>query len=367
VDQARYDLWRYAALFDPEVPPGARITLGEGWTPAVELPGLAAALDLERLVLKREDLNPGGSHKARGLCYQIALESVADPVPPWLTISSSGNAAIAAAAYAARAGLRLAAFLAPDTPAEKVGLVARLGAAVFLSPRATSLAQELAAERGLPNLRPSVHPHGATGFQTIGWEILETVAPVEALFVFAASAGGLVGLGRAFERGAEVVAAPWRPALQVVQGCGAHPIAGPLDSRPPPTQEGRVGALGARKTRRLGEATRLVRASGGAGWVITDDEAFAAARLLAGHGVLTSLEGAAALAAAARAAREVGCRSALVVLTGAHRGSVDDPPVAAAGSGRVRSVADLSEVLAVLDSWPLPQQSGATDRSAGER
>lgn len=364
MDAARYDLWRYAALLEPRVPPQARITLGEGWTPAVDMPELAAALGLERLALKREDLNPGGSHKARGLCYQVAWETARDPAQRWLTISSSGNAAIAAAAYAARAGLRLAAFLSPDTPAQKLSLLERLGAAVFLSPRATSLAEALANDRGIANLRPSTHPQGATGFQTMGWEILETLAPVESVFVFASSAGGLVGLGRAFDRGGEVSARPWQPALQVVQGCGAHPIAGPMDPRPPPAPEGRVGALGARKTRRLGEATRLVRASGGRGWVIADDEAFAAARLLAEHGVLTSLEGAAALAAAGRAARERGCLSALVVLTGAHRGPSDDPPAAATAAGRGRAVADLAEVLAVLDAWPEVPPSGTFDPAA---
>ncbi len=277
----RHDLWRYADLLAPQVAPERRLTLGEGWTPALELPALASALGLDRLVLKREDLNPTGSHKARGLCFQVSAELERGPDRRWLVISSSGNAALAAAAYAAAAGLSLVAFLAPDTPTDKVGPIARLGATVFLSRHALTLAEALAAAMGVPNLRPSTHPDGATGFQSIGWEILETVEPVQAVFIFSASAGGLVGLGRAFERGGEAVPGPWRPALHVVQGCGAHPIAGPLDPRPPPEPDGRLGALGARKTRRLGEATRLVRASGGRGWVMTDAEAYAASGLLA--------------------------------------------------------------------------------------
>jgi hypothetical protein len=93
---------------------------------------------------------------------------------------------------------------------------------------------------------------------------------------------------------------------------------------------------------------RLVRSSGGAGWVMTDEEAFAASRLLARHGVPTSLEGAAALAAAGRAAAEAGLRSAVVVLTGAHRGPSDDPPPAGGGARGPVSVASIEDALAAM-------------------
>ncbi len=365
VDVARFDLWRYAALLEPAVPPPVRLTLGEGWTPALDVPALARAVGLERLVLKREDLNPTGSHKARGLCFQVATERARNPGLAWLTISSSGNAAISAAAYCAQAGVRLAAFLSPDTPPAKIDQLERLGALVLLSPRALSLAAELGDAGGVPNLRPSTHPDGATGFQTMGWEILETVAPVAAVFIFASSAGGLVGLGRAFGRGAAVVDAPWHPALHVVQGCGAHPVAGPLDARPPPAEVGRVGALGARKTRRLGEAVRLVRASGGAGWVMTDGEAFDASRLLARHGISTSLEGAAALAAARRAVVEMGLRTAVVVLTGAHRGPSDDPPQVAEGTAGATPVASVGEALAAMNAVDEASSMGQSSTAGG--
>jgi threonine synthase len=356
VDAARFDLWRYASLLEPEVPPAHRLSLGEGWTPALASPALAARLGLERLVLKREDLNPLGSHKARGTCFQVARERSRQAPGSWLVLSSSGNAALAAAAYTAAAGLRLAAFLAPATPPAKVRDIARLGATVFLATGPLGLAEALADERGLANLRPSTHPDGVTGYQTLGWELLETVPALEALFMFASSGSGLVGVARAFERADEVTAEPWRPRLQVVQGCGVHPLAGPLDPRPPPEPGGRLGARGARKTRRLGELLRAVRASGGAGWVISDAEAEAAAALLAEHGILTSLEGSAALAAAARAAREAGIRTAGVVLTGSHHGATETVPqadlakAAASAQGSVHAVESLSEVLAVLEA-----------------
>jgi threonine synthase len=335
------------------VPPSGWLTLGEGWTPAVEAPRLAERLGLERLVLKREDLNPTGSHKARGLAFQLAVARMELPPGSWVTISSSGNAAMAAAAYAALAQLRLAAFIAPATPPAKVASLVRLGATVFVTPRALSMAEELAISRRIPNLRPSTHAHAVEGFQSIGWEIVETLAPVEALFTFVSSGTSFVALGRALQRAGEVTARPWAPALHAVQGTGAQPIAGLFDRRRVSEVRGRLGALGARKTRRAGEAKRWILATGGSGWVITDEEAAAAGALLADHGLETSLEGAAALAAAHRAARAGLIRTAVVLLTGRPPAPAEVPPVDGGGEHLVH-VFDLHQVEAVLDEAPAP-------------
>ena len=185
IDPARRDIWRYAALYAPWLPVASRMTLGEGGTPAVEMPCLAVEYGLARLVLKREDVNPTGSHKARGVAFQVSALRAANPELRWLTISSSGNAALAAAAYARAAGISLAAFVAPATPESTLVRLAALDAWVFVAPNALSLAQALADARGIPNMRPSTDPLAVEGFQSIGWELAETVAPVDALFTFA--------------------------------------------------------------------------------------------------------------------------------------------------------------------------------------
>jgi len=324
------------------VPERDRITWGEGNTPAEEHVGLAAAIGLDRLILKREDANPTGSHKDRGLAYQTSVLRASTPGTRWLVISSSGNAAVAAARAARIGGLRLAAFLAPSTDtAKRVALVAE-GALVLLSPAALTMAAAVAEARDLPNLRPSTSPLAVPGFQTLLWELDDAGVRGDALVSFASSGTTLVALGRALAR------STWKPALHVAQGAGAAPIAGPFDARPVPTGR-RVGALGARKTRRLGEAVRAVRASSGGGWAIGDAEADVAAALLRAHGIAGSLEAAAALAAAARAARAGAVRTAVVVISGAER----PPPSAAAARAaaaachRPDSVAD---ALAILDA-----------------
>ncbi len=77
--------------------------LGEGGTPVIDLPELAAAVGVRKLWIKNEGSNPTGSHKDR---MSAALIRRAEHVGArTLAVASSGNAGVSVAAYAARAGL----------------------------------------------------------------------------------------------------------------------------------------------------------------------------------------------------------------------------------------------------------------------
>jgi threonine synthase len=306
---------------------------------------VAAHFGLTDLWLKREDLNPTGSHKARGLAFQVsALRSEGARV---LLISSSGNAAVAAAAYAAAGGMHLVAFVAPGTSGAKLGPLGRHGARIIVTPNALAMAGEVSAATGLPNLRPSTDPLAVPGYMTLGWEIARQAPEAEAVFLFVGSGATLVGLHRARAVVAALPSGRWPAALHAVQGMGVAPVVDALEPGRPrePHAESRLGALGARKTRRVGEAARAVRDTGGRGWTVADDEADSAQAVLAEHGIETSLEGAAAVAAAGRAARSVGLTRAVAVLTG-HASS--RPDFAAVGASAVWRVGDLAEALAVV-------------------
>jgi hypothetical protein len=174
---------------------------------------------------------------------------------------------------------------------------------------------------------------------TLGWELSEEAPDAEAVFLFVASGTTLVALDRALtgERG-------WRPALHAVQGSSADPITSLFDTRPP-GPAGELGRLGARKTRRVGDAARAIASSGGWGWTVSDAEAHAAHAALARCGIDTSLEGAAGLAGAARAAAERGVRSAVVVLTG-HASQRPDWTIVP--DGALTSVASVADARAAL-------------------
>lgn len=88
------------------------ITLREGNTPLIPMPGLAAQVGQGVTVwVKYDGLNPTGSFKDRGMTMAIskAKEAGAEAV----ICASTGNTSAAAAAYARRAGMR-AFVLIPD-------------------------------------------------------------------------------------------------------------------------------------------------------------------------------------------------------------------------------------------------------------
>ncbi|HTA74297.1 MAG TPA: pyridoxal-phosphate dependent enzyme, partial [Gemmatimonadaceae bacterium] len=96
-------LWRYR-----EVLPLAsgEVTLGEGWTPLVQVE--------DRVWIKDESRNPTGSFKARGLAMAVSVARALGAKT--LTAPSAGNAAGALAAYGARAGIPVVVAMPEDTP-----------------------------------------------------------------------------------------------------------------------------------------------------------------------------------------------------------------------------------------------------------
>ena len=100
-------LWRYAPLLPANEPEGA-VTLGEGWTPMLRAPRLAAALGCGELWMKDEGRNPSGTFKDRGAT--VALTRYRELGVKTVALNSSGNAGGSWALYAARAGIALSHF-----------------------------------------------------------------------------------------------------------------------------------------------------------------------------------------------------------------------------------------------------------------
>src|SRR5437773_2039 len=144
---ARYDLERVKASVSKDAlrqrPPGmyrfreltpldageVPVTLGEGGTPLLALPRLAAHLGMRRLWAKDEGQNPTGSFKARGL--SMAITRARTLGARGFVIPSAGNAGGAAAAYGARAGLPVAVIVPRGTPPAAIAEAQIAGAHVF--------------------------------------------------------------------------------------------------------------------------------------------------------------------------------------------------------------------------------------------
>jgi threonine synthase len=116
VDRDR-GLW----AFDSFLPVDRQVTLGEGWTPLVDAPQWDATVKLEYLF-------PTGSFKDRGAATTVsrAVELGVDRVVE----DSSGNAGLAIATFAARAGITAEIFVPHDAKLGTVQAIARTGATV---------------------------------------------------------------------------------------------------------------------------------------------------------------------------------------------------------------------------------------------
>src|SRR5262245_8678750 len=118
-------IWKFFPLL-PVSSREAIVSLGEGGTPRVAAPKLAAVLGLEELTLKDETRNPTGSFKDRMLA--VGISRAKELGHATVCVQSSGNVAAAASAYAAKAGLEAKVFVPRSVPEEKLAQILMYGA-----------------------------------------------------------------------------------------------------------------------------------------------------------------------------------------------------------------------------------------------
>jgi threonine synthase len=312
LERSRTDTWRYAALLGVDVPPERRVVMGEGWVPRRTLQGDGV---LTSLVVQREDLNPNGSHKDRSLVVQVSAWAARGTRV--MAISSSGNAAVAAAASARVAGVLLVAFVSPLTPPAKIAQITRWGALAVVSERAIGLCSELCAD-GVPNLRPSVDDLALLGYEALAFELAERGSDFDAVLCYTTSGSTLCGIARGFTRLRALGHGGPLPSLHAAQAGTIADIAAAFGHGPGVATAGRslLRDLGVRRTRRKGELVRAIRASGGSAWHVGDEEVLRAREWLLDRGVAAGLESACTVACTFAAAREGAIRRPLVIVSG---------------------------------------------------
>ena len=138
-----FDLWRYRELLPVRTIDPA-ISLGEGGTPMLHAANLGGMLGCQNIFIKDERQGPTGSFKDRQAAVTIA--ALKESGINELVVASTGNVAIAYSAYAARAGIRLWAFLTSLVPAEKMREVALYGTQVIKVTGSYDEAKQVAAD-----------------------------------------------------------------------------------------------------------------------------------------------------------------------------------------------------------------------------
>jgi len=283
-------VWRYFEML-PLLDRSNIVTMGEGGTPMFKALNLGVMLGLRNLYIKDERQGPTGSFKDRQATVAISVlkeQGVREAV-----VASTGNVAIAYAAYAARAGIKLWAFLTSQVPGEKMREVALYGAEVIKVTGSYDATKELAAEfahsRKLFLDRGVKTVAAIESMKTMAYEIAEDLnwrAPD--WFIQGVSGGmGPIGVAKGFEELMWLGLADKVPSIGIVQSEGCAPMiqaykAGQRIAVPVENPQTLIATLSTGRPGRSYEMLwDLMQKYGGAAESASDEEAFDAMRLLA--------------------------------------------------------------------------------------
>jgi threonine dehydratase len=185
-------------------------------TPLEVAPNLSARLG-NRVLLKREDMQPVFSFKCRG-AYNKMANLPATVLARGVIASSAGNHAQGVALAAQKLGCAAVIVMPSTTPKIKVDAVKARGAEVHLHgdtyDEAYAEARRLGRSRKLAFVHPYDDPDVIAGQGTIGMEILrQTVQPLHAVFVPVGGGGLIAGIASYIKR--------LRPSVKVI---GVEPV-----------------------------------------------------------------------------------------------------------------------------------------------
>lgn len=304
------NLWRFAEVL-PVRDPRFHLTLGEGCTPLLDAPRLAAEFGMGRLWIKDEGQNPTASFKARGLA--LAVARAAELGVSEVAIPSAGNAGGATAAYAAAAGLRAHIVVPADTPRPILAEIEALGGELELVEGlitdAAARVAEGARSQGWFDLSTLREPYRVEGKKTMGYELFEQLGGrLPDVIIYPTGGGtGLVGMWKAFE---EMERLGWigaeRPRMVSVQAEECAPIVRAWEAgtdAAEPWQNARTYASGLRVPRAVGDflILRALRESGGTAIAVADADMREAVGIMGRTtGIFAAPEGGAVAAAARR-------------------------------------------------------------------
>lgn len=276
-----HTLWRFKELL-PVRDPGNVATLCEGFTPLVKSLRLGGSIGLENVSFKDESFNPTGSFKARGLA--LAVSKAKELGVREIALPTAGNAGGAAAAYAARAGLKCHVFMPEDTPPIFAKECEAYGADVrmvkgFITTAGNLMMAEL-KEKGWFNVSTLREPYRVEGKKTILYELAQQFAwDLPDVILFPTGGGtGIVGAWKAIGELKELgwISRTRTPRLIAVQASGCAPIVNAYKQEldfAPEVEEPFTFASGLRVPKAIGDflVLRAVRESHGTAIAVSEN------------------------------------------------------------------------------------------------
>ena len=192
----------------PVAGPAGLVSLGEGGTPLIHCRQFERR-NHPRVLVKNESVNPTGSFKDRYDCLSVNVARALGYSR--VVCASTGNHALAVAAYAAAAGLDCLSIVA-DSISDQVRATLKVyGAATRVVPAADRfemLAEEASSGRfpmGLFMPGATGNPFGVEAYKTIAYELLDQLGHAPDAVVFPCARGnGLYGTWKGFREAYEL-------------------------------------------------------------------------------------------------------------------------------------------------------------------
>jgi threonine synthase len=238
----RFDLWRYIEVL-PISKPIPELRMGEGGTPLIRAVNMGLMLGNPNIFIKDERQGPTASFKDRQAA--LTINTLKEAGITEMVAASTGNVAISNSAYAARAGIKLWAFVTSLVPAVKMHEIALYGSQVIKVTgsydQVKQIAAEFAEKRGLYHDTGARAVTSVEGMKTIAYEIAEQMteelgspitSPAGKLswrtpdwYIQAISGGlGVIGVSKGFREMKQMGMIDKIPGMIAIQAEGCAPM-----------------------------------------------------------------------------------------------------------------------------------------------
>lgn len=216
------------------------VSLGEPYTPVLQL-AKGGGTALKNVYIKDDGRLPTGTFKARGMA--VAVSKLKELGIQCIAIPSAGNAAAALAAYGARAGVEVYAFMPKDVPEFILKECVYLGATVYLVngliSQAGEIVERLARKYGWFNISTNKQPYRVEGYKAMAFEIAEQFKwdPPDSIIFPTGGGEGVIGLWKGFKELTELGWIQKTPRLIIVQSTGCAPLVKAFNNHEPEVKE----------------------------------------------------------------------------------------------------------------------------------
>jgi len=218
--------WKFIELL-PLSSPESIVSLGEPYTPIFRLSN-GLGTNFKNAYVKDDGRLPTGTFKARGMA--VAVSRLKELGVKRVAIPSAGNAAAALAAYGARAGMEVYAFMPRDVPESILKECVFMGAKVYLVDGliddAAQIVKKLQRKYGWFETSTNKQPYRFEGYKAMAFELAEQFNwDLPDVILFPTGGGeGIIGLWKGLKDLTELGWTEEIPRLIVVQSSGCAPL-----------------------------------------------------------------------------------------------------------------------------------------------